>query len=66
MTTFIKAKLKKSDYQMNIDKNRVAVNITEYHIILKLIFLRIIIPKFVMIQLFHVKKFFNNVKNLHF
>ena len=33
MTTFIKAKLKKSDDQTNIDKYRVAANITEYHII---------------------------------
>ena len=31
MTTFIKAKLKKSDYQ-NIVKFRVAANITEYQI----------------------------------
>ena len=30
---------------INIDKYRVAANITEYHILLKLIFLRIIIPK---------------------
>ncbi len=36
---------------------------TEYHI-LKLIFLRIIIQKFMMIgQLFHVKNVFKNVKN---
>ena len=32
MTTFIKAKLEKSDDQMNIDKYRVAANITEYQI----------------------------------
>ncbi len=44
MTTFIKTKLTKSDDQTNIDKYRVAANITEYHIISKLIFLRIIIP----------------------
>ncbi len=44
MTTTIKGKLKKSDDQMNIDKYRVAAIITEYHIISKLIFLRIIIP----------------------
>ena len=43
MTTFIQTKLKKSDDQTNIDK--VAANITEYHTISKLIFLRIIIPK---------------------
>ncbi len=30
LTTFIKAKLKKSDDHMKIDKYRVAVNITEY------------------------------------
>ncbi len=29
MTTFIKAKLKKSDNQTNLDKYRVAANITE-------------------------------------
>ena len=43
-------KLKKSDDQTNIDKYRVAVNITEYCIISKLIFLRIIIPKFMIID----------------
>ena len=43
MTTFIKTKFKKSDDKTNIDKYRVATNITEYHIISKLIFLRIII-----------------------
>ncbi len=37
MTLFIKAKLKKSDDQTKIDKNRGATNITEYHIISKLI-----------------------------
>ena len=31
MITFIKAKLKKSDDQTNINKYRVAANITEYH-----------------------------------
>ena len=36
--TFTKAKLKNSDDQTNIDRYRVAANITEYHIILKLIF----------------------------
>ncbi len=46
MTTFIKTKFKKSDDQTNIDKYRVvAANITEYDIMSKLIFLRIIIPK---------------------
>ena len=56
MTTSIKTKLKNSDDPKNIDKYRVAVNITEYHIISKLIFLRIIIPKFIKIRkLFNVK-----------
>ena len=36
MKTYIKAKLKKSDDQTNIDKYRVAANITEYHIISRL------------------------------
>ena len=46
----------KSDEQTNIDKYRLAANVTNYPIISKLIFLRIIIPKFMMIrQLFHVK-----------
>ncbi len=36
MTTFIKATLKNSDDQTNIDKYREAANITEYHIISKL------------------------------
>ncbi len=45
MTALIKAKLEKSDDQTNIDKYRAAANITEYHIISKLIFLRIIISK---------------------
>ena len=43
MITFIKAKLKKLEDQTNIDQTRVAAMITEYHIISKLIFLRIII-----------------------
>ena len=55
MKTFIKAKIKN---QMNIDKNRVTANITEYHNISKLIFLRIIIAKFMKKrQLFHVKMY---------
>ncbi len=37
MTTFIKTKFKISDDQTNIDKYRLAANITEYHIIPKLI-----------------------------
>ena len=47
MTTFIKTKFKKSDDQTDIDKYRVTANITEYHIISKLIFLSIIIAKFI-------------------
>ena len=35
MTTFIKAKHKKSDAQTNIDKNRAPANIIDYHIVLK-------------------------------
>ena len=62
MTTFIKTKFKKSDDQTNNDIYRIAANITEYHIISKLIFLRIIIPKFMKTrQLFRLK----NVKNQH-
>ena len=47
MTTFRKAKLKKLDDQTNFDKYRLAANITEYHIISKLILQRIIIKNFV-------------------
>ena len=43
MTTFMKTKFKKSDDHTNIDKYRVAANITEYHIISKSIFHRILI-----------------------
>ena len=43
MTTFIKTKFKISDDHTNIDKYRLAANITEYHIISKLILQRIII-----------------------
>ena len=57
MTTFIKSKFKKSDDQTNIDKYRVAANITEYHIESKLIFLRIIIPKFM-----NVRQLFQNYR----
>ena len=50
--------------QMNIEKYRVGANITEFHIIPKLVFRRIIISKFMEIrQLFHVKNVFKNVKN---
>ena len=62
MKTFIETKCKKSDDQTNIDKFRVAANITEYHFITKLIFLRII-PKFWKIrQLFHVKNVSKDIK----
>ena len=65
MKTFIKTKFKISDDQTNINKYRLAANITEYHIISKLIFKRIIIPKFMMIrQLFHVKFFQLKEKSL--
>ena len=37
METLIKVKLKKSDDQTNIDKYRVVANITDHHIISKLI-----------------------------
>ncbi len=46
MTAFIKTKLKISDDQTNIDKYRLTANITEYHIISKLILQRIIITNF--------------------
>ena len=46
MTTFIKTKYNISDDQTNIDKYRLATNITEYHIISKLILQRIIITNF--------------------
>ncbi len=47
LTTFIKkTKFKISDDQTNIDKYRLAANITEYHIISKLILQRIIITNF--------------------
>ena len=58
MTTFKKTKFKISDDQTNIDKYRLAANITEFYILSKLILQRIIIPKFMIIrQLFHVKIF---------
>ena len=44
ITTFIEAKLKKSNDQTTIGKYRVATNITENYIKIKL--LRITIPKF--------------------
>ena len=57
MTKFITAKLKKSDDQMNIEKYSVATDVTDRHIISKLIFPRIIIPKFT--RLHHVKNVCN-------
>ena len=42
MTTFMKTKLKKSDDLTNIDKYRVAANITEYHI---MYYIKINLPK---------------------
>ncbi len=58
MAIFIKTKFKKSNDKTNIDKYRVATNITEYHIISKLIFLRLITPKFMKKRrLFHVKMY---------
>ena len=49
MTTLIKAKFKKSGDQTNIDKYIVVANFTEYHVISKLLSLRIMIPKFMLI-----------------
>ena len=46
ITTFIKTKLKISDDQTNIDKYRLAANITEYNIKSKLILQRIFITNF--------------------
>ena len=46
MTKFIKTIFNISDNQTNIDKYRLAANITEYHIISKLISQRIIITNF--------------------
>ena len=48
---------------INIDKYRIADDITEYHIVSKFILLRIIISKFIMIrQLFNVKMYVNMKK----
>ena len=58
-------KLKKSNDQMNIDNYRVAPNNTEYHIISKLIFTRIIILKFMIRQLYHVKDICKHVKKIN-
>ena len=62
MKTFIKIKFIISDDQTNIDKYRLAANITEYHIISKLILQRIITTKFMMNrQLINVKIFQSTV-----
>ena len=54
------------EFESKFHENKVATNITEYHIISKIIFLRIIISKFMMIrQLFHVKDVCNNARNKH-
>ncbi len=50
MTTFIKTKFKISEEKTNIDKYRLAANITVYHIISKLILQRIIITKNCVVQ----------------
>ena len=65
MTTFIKAKLNKTDDQTNINKYKVTANITEYHIISKLTLRRIISLKFMSMirQLFHVKNIYKNFKD---
>ena len=56
-------KLKKSDDHTNIDKYIEASYITEYPIISKLIFLRIIFSKFMKIKkLFHVKNVCQNIE----
>ncbi len=66
MTTLLKSKLKKADDQTKIDKYREAANITEYHIVSKLIFLKIIIRKCIKIrQLFHKRYACKNFKNPH-
>ena len=65
ITTFIKTKHKKPEDQTSIDKY-IAANITEYQIISKLIFLRIIIKKFMKVrQQFRVNNVYKNIKNQH-
>ncbi len=54
--TFIKAKLNRAVVHTNVEKYKVAVNITEYHMLSRLIFFRVIILKSMMIrQLFYLK-----------
>ncbi len=45
-----------------IDKYRIGANIREYHIVSKIIFLRIIISKFMIRKLFHEKNVFKCLK----
>ena len=55
-----------SDDQTNIDKNRKAANITEYHIISKLISLRIMIPKLIRLNdvpKYHTASYLIQVEN---
>ena len=66
VTTFINTKFKISDDQTNMMSIRLAANITEYHIISKLIYLRINIPKVTMVrQLYHEKNACKIVKIQH-
>ena len=55
-----------SDDQTNINKYRVAAIVTEFNIISKLIFLRIIFKKFMIKrQFFHVKNVCKMSRNKH-
>ena len=58
MTILIKTKFNISDDQTNIDKYRLAANITESYIISKFLLQRIIIPKSK--KFYKVKKSFEN------
>ncbi len=67
MTTFIKTKFKN---QTNIDKYRVAANNIEYHIISKLILLRIIVSMVIDFTIYtrapdYTAKYFNKNDNIH-
>ncbi len=64
MITFINTKHEKLDVQTNIDKYSWKYYRISYYI--KLIFIRIVIPTFIIIsQLFHVKNVCKNVKDQH-
>ncbi len=63
MTTFIKEMLKKLDDQTKIYKYRVAANMTEYHIVPKLILLRIITSKYIDKATISYENVCENVKN---